>query len=167
MMTNNAAQTTLGYINRRYGSDVRSKEIFQDGEKYYIVEVEKRPGEVQPEFHVGGFAAHCSNTEDVWYYGKVVRTGEPREIIVRNGYFGYWTKFGERYTITENRIDEVLGDLNRKGYKADLISTDEYNIRYYWVYKPTKTGKNRNKFVKLAQVGKLDKTCQYYYDYNF
>ena len=72
MTTNNAAQTTLGYINRRYGSDVRSKEIFQDGEKYYIVEVEKRPGEVQPEFHVGGFAAHCSNTEDVWYYGKVV-----------------------------------------------------------------------------------------------
>ena len=163
MTTNNAAQTTLGYINRRYGSDVRSKEVFKQGEKYYAVEVEKRPGSVKPDFLPGGFIGHVTNAREVWDNGIVVRTGVPFEIECRKGVWGYKEFCGKEYHSSKAFVDRTINLFEERGLKYEVI--DESNgVITHFAYKPTKNGNKRVKFVKL---GELEPKCKYFYDYNF
>lgn len=49
----------------------------------------------KPEFHVGGFAGHCSNQSDqTWLYNGL----DDYEIKVRKNKDGIWVRHGEKYT---------------------------------------------------------------------
>ena len=155
--------TTIGFINKKLYTDIRSHEVFVDNDKTYAVRVEKRVGKVKPEFIEGGFCAHCVNQNEVWENGDIVRVGKPFEVIERNGYYGYFTDCGERYVINRKLLERDLKDIADRGLVAQKIDEDEYQIEY-WVFKPTKNGTPRKKFVKM---GTLEKTCKWFYDYNF
>ena len=158
-------QKTLGYINRYLYTDVTSHEVFEEDGKIYAVSVIKKPGSVKPEFHAGGFSAYCSNQWEVWRNGVIERDGEPFEVECRNGIYGYVAECVEDCPTTPERLEETKKMLEERGYACRVIE-DEFHAGYLicQYYKPTKNGKVRHHFVKL---GKLEKTCNYFYDYNF
>ena len=156
-------QITIGYINERIGSDTYSKEIFKEGDKFYAVVVEKRPGSVKPDFIPGGFSGHVTNARDVWDNGIVVRTGVPFEVECRKGVWGYKEFCGKEYRSSKAFVERTINLFNERGLKYEVV--DESNsVITHFAYKPTKNGNKRVKFVKL---GKLEPKCQYFYDYNF
>lgn len=153
----------IGYINEKLYTDIKSIEVFEENGKIYAVRVEKEVGSVKPEFDVGGFAAYCTNQDEVWKNGKIVRTGKPFEVTERNGVYGYFTNCGSRAVIHRKLLENGLKEIEDRGMIARKIAEDEYQVEY-WVYKPTKNGMPRKKFVKM---GKLENTCKWFYDYNF
>ena len=156
-------QITIGYINRHIGSDTRSKEVYKEGDKFYAVEVEKKVGSVEPDFIPGGFIGHVTNASEVWDNGIIVRTGVPFEIECRKGVWGYVALCGEHVRSSKNFLEETIEDIKKLGMKYEVVEEDEYMTTFF-AYKPTKNGNKRYKFVKL---GKLEKECHYFYDYNF
>ena len=158
-------QKTLAYINRHLYTDVTSHEVFEEDGKIYAVSVIKKPGSVKPEFHAGGFSAYCSNQWEVWRNGVIERDGEPFEVECRNGIYGYVAECVENCRTTPERLEETKKMLEERGYACRVYDHpifEGYLVCQY--YKPTKTGKVRHHFVKL---GKLEKSCHYFYDYNF
>ena len=157
----------LGYINTKLYTDVKSVEVYEEDGKIYGVNVVKEVGSVKPEFHVGGFAAHCSNQSEVWRNGVIVREGKPFELVEKNGVYGYYVLAVEtvRYcNIFRKEGEARLAAAIAKGKKVEFVSEDENGVKTFRVYSPKKDGMPRKTFVKM---GTLDKTCQYYYDYNF
>lgn len=159
---------TLGYINTQLYTDIKSVEVFEENGKFYAVDVEKRIGDVKPEFHVGGFCHHVSNPYAVWGAGKIVRVSDPFEVEERNGVWGFVKdsvkviEFGKGHPIYEKDEKAWLEEMAEKGYFAELIEDDWRKVYRY--FKPTKAGTPRKKFVK---IGKLEKECRYFYDFNF
>lgn len=168
-MTNintNATQQTIGYINTKLFTDIRSLEVYQQDGKTYAVNVVKVIDKVKPEFDVGGFAAHCSNQEEVWEAAKIERQGTPFEVIEHNGFYGYFVNAVEyiRYSrIFAEEGQKALDKAKAKGKTVELVEDTE-DIKVYRTYSPKKDGTPRKKFKKL---GKLEKTCKFFFDYNF
>ena len=161
-------KTTIGFINTRLYTDIKSVEIFEENGKTYAVDVKKEVGDVEPEFIEGGFVARCVNQNEVWRSGVVVRDGTPFEVEERNGVWGFVKdsvkviEFGKGHPIYEKDEKAWLEEMAEKGYFAELIEDDWRKVYRY--FKPTKNGTPRKKFVKL---GTVEKTCKWFYDYNF
>ena len=158
-------QKTLGFINERLYSDVKSWEVFEEDGKVFAVPVRKEVGDVEPDFHPGGFIGFVSNQAEVWRNGVVVRDGEPFEVTLRNGVYGYTTKVVENFRSDDEHLDYVTKMLEEKGYKFEIrkhpIHAELFNVV---AWRPTKTGKIRRRWIKL---GELEKHCDWFYDYNF
>lgn len=158
-------QKTLGYINRYLYTDVTSHEVFEEDGKIYAVSVIKKHGSVKPEFHAGGFSAYCSNQWEVWRNGVIERDGEPFEVECRNGIYGYVEECVQNYRTYKSHLEESKKHLTDQGYAFRIIEDEDYDGYFILQYfKPTKNGKIRHHFVKL---GEIEKSCHYFYDYNF
>ena len=157
----------LGYINTRLYSDVKSIEVYEENGKIYAVDVRKEVGGVKPEFHVGGFCAHCSNQAEVWRNAVIVREGTPYEVVEKKGVYGYYVNAVEIirfHPIFKAEGEAQIEKAKTKGKTVEYVGEDEYGNKTYRAYCPKKDGTPRKTFRKL---GSLDKTCQWFYDYNF
>lgn len=153
----------LGYINERLYTDVKSYHVFQDEEtgKFYAFHTEKKIDLKNCPFERGGFCGHFYGTHEAFQDAKPFDVGEMFEI----------TKRGENFYTTSPKVS---------GYaRIDVDDVAEYtkdfeegfysvNIDGPWAYVRTfeKTPTGRVKKVS-HKLGALEKTCRYYFDFNF
>ena len=160
-----AKKNIIGYINKEGYSDVTSRQIYEQDGKYFIVHVEKRVGDVKPEFVEGGFAAHCTNQADVWGAGIIVETSEPEEVF-KNKKGEFYTTYNphKEYMVSPDRLEAVKETIRsqRKGKYFEMVyQEDTFTLS---VYSLTKFGE---RLTRKNIIGKPEPTCRYFYDYNF
>ena len=162
-----------GYINKVIYTDINSFEVFEENGKLMAVEVKKEPI-VKPEYEIGGFSAICVNEDELYKEGnyKIVEKGNPFEITLKNGFYGYWHNdvlhFGW-LDLNETTKEEFIEANKKCGWDetktAFVFGEIENNHLFYKQILLTKGGKFKRAFRKLGN--KIEKECNEYYDRNF
>ena len=84
------------YFSGGFGSDCHAYKVIAETAKTKTlakVEVKTDP-DWQPEFHAGGFVAHCSNSrEQTWIFDKIDFESTIKIRLTKNG----WSEHGARY----------------------------------------------------------------------
>ena len=163
----------IGYINNRLYTDIKSYEVFKEGDKLFAVQIEKIQA-CKPEYVPGGFACHCTNQDEVWSGGETKEVGEPFALEKKHGVYGRTVDNANIPQIfrTEAEAEEAKrrADASAKDREFEIhpiYSEDGHDVRWFSLvgYPLTKTGRRQRRFIRLGE--KIEKECKYFYDYNF
>lgn len=163
----------IGYINQRLYTDIKSYEVFKEGDKLFAVQIEKIQA-CKPEYVPGGFAGHCTNQEEVWGGNETKEVGEPFRLEKKYGVYGHTIDNANAPQVfrTEAEAEEakrrVETSANDREFEIlPIYDEDGNSVKWFELvgYPLTKTGRRQRRFVRLGE--KIEKDCRYYYDYNF
>lgn len=166
----------IGYLNRRLYTDIESWVLEQDEKgRFFATPVKKDIDLRDCPFEQGGFCGHFYGTKEAFRDAKPYKCGTPFE--VRQDSNGYWyakcvipTTFITAVTIED--AEKYRRQYIEKGIPEAAVSvqpvfskqgteTESYSVR---VLQTTPTGRVKH---RKEIFGKVEKTCRFYYDYNF
>jgi hypothetical protein len=153
-------KTITKFINKQIHTDIRSWMVYNIDEvagTAKAIEVEKK---IKPTMVPGGFAGHASNLDEEFRKAAVVPVDGAEEFDIKRDKNGDWGFIATKvhFILPLNAVSESWLEDNKN------LPGLEIKNNYVIIYDLTSTGRKKMRWNKL---GKLEDTCNYFYDYNF
>ena len=148
------------YINKLIHTDVRSWMVYDINEAAgtaKAIEVEKK---IQPTMIPGGFAGYAPNLDEEFRKAPVTVKDGAEEFEIKRDKNGEWGYVATKihFILPLNAVSEQFVEENKN--KPGFEIKDDFVI----MYDLTSKGNKKHRWNKF---GKLEDTCEYFYDYNF